>query len=564
MLHSFRSSRTLFVSLCLGAIVQIMSLVAQPVIEDPNGEDRPVNVPQQGERSVTTRLLNPKHSDLALEVRKVAGVNSPARDNTPIISADGSVMFFNSTRLGSRAWASYNPFKGRYDDDIYFAVRSLVRRDEEIWDEPVNLGNTINSSEDDGVVSISPDGQTLYFNSLKKGWEKDGGPFYYARLRGRDWGGITGLGGGISQFFKDRPRGSGFRVYGGSISSDGNDFYFATTLFSPTGKHQIWVSHRRHGVWSYPENLGPSVNDGTGSYAPCISADGKTLFFTSGASEGYGGDDLYVSSYENGVWGPRVNIGAGINTKDHNSFLTIPASGDRIYFSSVQVDGEDEDIFVAPLPEVLRPRNVVLLSGNVLDKATGAPLEAEITIEDLQTGETIFKANSNSLDGGYTTVLRAGRDYGISISAGGYLFLSDRYTIPLNTKYYEYKQDFPLEKLQQGMNFVVNNIFFDYDQATLRPESRPELERMIALMQERPNLLIEVQGHTDNVGSADYNHKLSLRRAEAVRDYIANVGCLDPGRIRVRGFGYTKPLATNRTEQGRQQNRRSEFTVIAM
>lgn len=546
----------------LGASAPIAHIVAQPRNDSSRNESFGKGSPSQGEVPRSARLLAPRPAITSDAVRHVQGVNSPDRDNNPIVSADGGVMFFNSTRRGTRAWARYNQFKKRYDDDIYFSMRSLVRRDDEVWEEPVNIGDKLNSSEDDGVVAISPDGHTLYFNSLKKGWEADGGPFYHARLRGREWSDITGLGGGIAEFFRAHPRGTGFRVYGGSISSDGNDFYFATTLFSPTGKHQIWVSHRRHDRWSYPVNLGPAINDGFGSYAPCIAADGKTLFYASSAPRGNGGDDIYISILDGGQWSNPINIGEPINSKEDNSFLSIPASGDRVYFS-VTKEG-DEDIYMAPLPKVMRPKNVVLLTGSVTDKITGAPLEAVISIEDLQTGTLIFKANSGATDGSYTTVLQAGRDYGISISAPGYIFLSDRYTIPTTTEYTEYLQNFPLEKLQTGESFVVNNIFFEYDKATLTPASRPELERVIEMMNEHPRLAIEVHGHTDNVGSADYNYKLSLRRAEAVREYLVEYGCVDPGRISVRGFGYKKPIATNRTEEGRHQNRRSEFTVISM
>ncbi len=499
---------------------------------------------------------------LSTRVRKLQGINSPDRDNTPIVSADGNVMFFNSTRRGDRSWARFNPYKNRYDEDIYFAVRSVVRRDDEIWEEPVNIGPTINSSEDDGVASISPDGQGLYFNSLKKGWEQDGGPFYFAKLQGSEWNQITGLGGGISEFFRNRDRGVGFKIYGGAISSDGNEFYFATTLYSPTDQHRIWVSRKKGGVWSYPEDLGPSINDGSGSYAPFLAADGKTLFYTARPAGGFGGDDIYVSTLKNNRWSAPVNVGAPINTGDDNAFLSLPASGDRVYFSVI-VDG-DEDIYIAPLPKMLRPENVVLVAGKVTEKATGKPIEASIAIEDLQTGETIFKANSNARNGGYTTVLKAGRDYGISISADGYVFLSDRYTIPAETDYNEFSRDFELETLQKGETFVVNNIIFDYNTATLSPGSKPELERMAELLKKYPTLSVEIGGHTDNIGSAKFNYELSLKRAEAVREYLIQLGGIQGERITVRGFGFKKPKASNKTEQGRHQNRRSEFTVISM
>ncbi|MEO5928463.1 MAG: OmpA family protein [Candidatus Kapaibacterium sp.] len=560
MLNLLPFSRTFFAMSFLGIMLS-SSLGAQPIASNYQHQNSS-KASAQGTLDPLADKVDQKPIISVPTLSRVQGINSADRDNSPIVSADGNLLFFNSTRRGDRQWARYNPMKQRYDEDIYYAVRSPVRSNEDAWEEPINIGNTINSSEDDGVVAISPDGQKLYFNSLKKGWEQDGGPFYYARLHGRDWTEITGLGGGITQFFHNRPKGIGFRIYGGSVSSDGNDFYFATSLFSPSSKHQIWVSHLVKGEWSYPENLGPTINNAGANYAPCIAADGKTLFFCASGRSGYGGDDIFVSSLENGAWSEPVNVGEPINTPEDNSFLSIPASGDRVYLS-VTRDG-NEDVYVAPLPEILRPNNVVLLSGSVTDKVTGLPIEATVVIEDLQTGQTIFKANSNATNGNYTTVLQPGRDYGISINAPGYIFRSDRYTIPERTPYKEFNHPVELEKLKTGESFVVNNIFFDYNTATLDNASRPELDRIIDLMKEHGALKMQVNGHTDNVGSSDFNYKLSVKRAEAVRDYLITNGGIDSARISVKGFGYKKPVASNKSEEGRHQNRRSEFTVLQM
>jgi outer membrane protein OmpA-like peptidoglycan-associated protein len=480
---------------------------------------------------------------------------------SPIISADGTIMFFNSTRRGNRTWARFNPAKGRYDDDIYYATRSFMARNEEVWSDPINLGAGINSSEDDGIAAISPDGQRVYFTSFRRGWEKDGGPFFEATMRGSEWADIKGMGGGISRFFISRDKSKRFLVYGASVSSDGRDFYFATSVHSPTEKHQIWVSHLENGEWSDPVNLGPAINKPDGSYAPFIAADGKTLFFSTSHHDS-SDDDIFVTMLKDGEWSVPVNVEKPINTDANDAFLSVPASGDRIYMASSR-EGND-DIFVAPLPANLRPASVALLTGTILDKLTGRPIDAKIIIEDLETGLPIFTAASNATSGNFATVLQTGRDYGISISSPGYIFHSQRYTIPAHSTYTEFAEKFELDQLRQGASFVVNNIFFDYDQAVLRPESRPELERAVALLKEYPTVRFTIDGHTDNIGSASYNQKLSMQRAEAVREYLVTQGGIDSARIEVRGFGFTKPLSTNNTDQGRQQNRRTEFTIVSM
>lgn len=501
--------------------------------------------------------------DILPQVIRVKGINSPSRDNNPIISADGSVIFFNSTRQADRSWARFNISRNRYDDDIYYATRSVVRQDEEVWSTPVNLGSLVNSSEDDGIAAISPDGQKVFFSSLKYGWENDGGPFYVASLRGTEWSSIEGMSGGLTEFFTHRQQSTSFRLYGAAISPDGKDFYFATTVGSQSDQHQIWVSHRENGRWGYPENLGPNINSGKGNYAPYIAADGRTLFFASYREGGHGGDDIYVSVLKDGEWQTPTNVGVPINTSGDDAFLSVPASGDVAYLSSSR-EGEGDDIFRAPLPDMLRPEKVVLLSGVITDRLSGLPIEANIVIEDLQAGTTIFNANSNSASGRYTVVLQPGRDYGISVNAPGYVFVSERYTIPANSDYEEFTQHFTVEKLQQGHSFVVNNVFFGYKVDTVMTESALDLDRLVTLLNENPKLRIEVGGHTDNIGSARYNNDLSFRRAEAVKNYLMKAGGIDSTRIETKGYGFDKPAAPNDDEEGRRRNRRTEFTVIDM
>lgn len=499
-----------------------------------------------------------------LKAERVKGINSDARDNNPIISADGSLIFFNSTRRGDRAWARFSPTWNRYDDDIYYATRSVVRLDDEVWNEPINLGSEVNSSEDDGVAAISPDGQRVYFSSLKNGWEADGGPFYNARLSGTTWTSIEGLGGGITEFFRTRDRSARFRIYGAAISPDGREFYFATTVHSTSGNHQIWVARKNdQGQFEYPQNLGPMINSMEGTYAPFLASDGKTLFFSSRRKGGLGGDDVYVSVLTDGEWGEPINIGLPLNTDGDDAFLSVPASGDRAYIASAR-NGIHDDIYRAPLPDVLRPSQVVLLSGLVIDSETGSPVEANVTIEDLQAGQTIFNANSNSASGRYTVVLQPGRDYGISVTANGYSFFSKRYTIPENTRYEEYTQDFTLERLKEGSSFTVNNIFFAYNVDTVNNESRLELDRLIELLADRPTMRIEVGGHTDNIGSYSYNTGLSQRRADAVKQYLVEYGAIEEHRVHTKGYGFEKPAASNDTDEGRRKNRRTEFTILEM
>ena len=486
-------------------------------------------------------------------------LNTKDNEEKPLISADGMVMFFASDRFSDRPWARFNRMQNRYDTDIWVSTRLGRVLDGENWSAPVNIGAPINSSGDEEVAAISADGQSAYFTSLRPGWETEGGPFYSAKLEGASWTSLRGLGGGINDFFRQRDYSNRFKVYGASISADGNTFYFATTLHSPDRTHQIWVSHLRDGVWSYPENLGNRVNGPGGSCAPFIAADGKTLFFAATREGGEGGDDLYMTVRINGAWQAAENVGTPINTPGDDAFLSVPAAGDRVYLSSSRAGSHD--IYVAELPEIMRPGQVVLLGGTVVDRESGQPIAANIVVEDIANGLTVYNSSSNGESGRYTLVLEPGRDYAVSITAPGYGFTSERYTLPVTASYDERRLDFELEKIRSGSEFTLTNIFYDYDSFTLRAESRLELDRLVHLMTERPEVRITVCGHTDSVGGERYNLQLSLKRAEAVREYVATAGGIDPDRIAVRGVGAHQPAASNATEQGRQKNRRITFIV---
>jgi outer membrane protein OmpA-like peptidoglycan-associated protein len=492
---------------------------------------------------------------------RIDAINSPARDNTPLISANGRIMFFNSTRRGDREWAHFSPMRGRYDDDIYYSFRVGGTDHEEIWSEPVNLGPTINSSEDDGVAAISPDGRTIYFVSLKRGWADDGGPFYRADLHGTEWSNIRGLGGGITRFFTTAADAGSLRIYGGSISPDGKDFYFATTAHSDGGRHQIWVAHSQGGAWQVPENLGPDINQPAGSYAPFIAADGKTLYFsTHMAAGGLGGDDIHYTVYNGGVWSKPVNIGAPINSDADDAFLSIPASGDRVYIATSR-EGND-DIYMTELPRQAQPDKVVLLTGTVMDQASGKPLGATISVEDRKTRSKIFQTTADPATGSYTVIVPSGGDYDIGVGAPGYGTAVNSYSAARQKHYVEESRSFSLDMLPTE-SYVLKDVSFEYGTAALPPQADAALHELIDTLRRTPSLRISLDGYTDSIGSLVYNRTLSFRRASAVRSYLVNVGRINPSRLAVQGYGSDKPIASNETEEGRKKNRRVEYSILA-
>jgi outer membrane protein OmpA-like peptidoglycan-associated protein len=203
---------------------------------------------------------------------------------------------------------------------------------------------------------------------------------------------------------------------------------------------------------------------------------------------------------------------------------------------------------------------VTLLKGVVTDATTGQPMEATVSVVNVKTGSKISDINSNSVTGAYLVVLPAGKNYAITVTAPGFLFHSENFDIPDTAEYMEVVRPITLKKASIGTRIVMRNIFFDFDKASLRPESNFELDRLRKVMLDYPNMKIEISGHTDNKGSADYNRKLSESRAKSVLDYLVKKG-ISPDRMSFAGYGFDRPLAPNDSEEGRQLNRRTEFEI---
>jgi outer membrane protein OmpA-like peptidoglycan-associated protein len=213
-----------------------------------------------------------------------------------------------------------------------------------------------------------------------------------------------------------------------------------------------------------------------------------------------------------------------------------------------------------PLPAPAIEQNTIL-TGVILDSDDLKPLQATIEIIDNSKNELMASFESNATTGAYLISLQPGKNYGISVNRKEYLFHSENFDIPEDAMAKKISKDILLKRLEVGSKIILNNIFFDFNKATLRPESVAELDRMFRMMNDFPSLKIELSGHTDNVGSASYNQKLSESRAKSVVDYLIGKG-IATTRLVYKGYGFSQPVADNKTEEGRQQNRRTEFKVL--
>jgi outer membrane protein OmpA-like peptidoglycan-associated protein len=295
-----------------------------------------------------------------------------------------------------------------------------------------------------------------------------------------------------------------------------------------------------------------------------LSSDGKTLYFSSNGRPGYGDQDIFVAR-RNGDswtdWSTPVNLGPGVNSPYFDAYYTVPAAGDFAYFVSYDKGFGRADIFRILLPESLRPKNVKLVKGKVLNSKTNAPLTAAVYFENLDKGTRIGEARTDPKTGAYQIILPFGFHYGVRASTKGFYSVHENLDLKETAKYAEVTKDLLMVPIEIGETVKLNNVFFDAGQPTLKPASFPELDRLVGILKETPNIFIELEGHTDNAGKTDVLQKLSEDRVESVKKYLISHG-ISSVRISGKGYGATRPVSDGNTEADRQLNRRVEFRIV--
>ena len=269
----------------------------------------------------------------------------------------------------------------------------------------------------------------------------------------------------------------------------------------------------------------------------------------------------------NDKWVTPLNLGKPINTSGDDIYFVMEANGTVGYYSSSMKGSMGEkDIYKVVFTPVHKEKKktgpkLILLKGIIKDELNNQVLQASVEIIDNEKNEVLFKITSNSNSGKYLVSLPSGKNYGINVSAKGYLFHSENFNVADTASYVEVNKDIALKKLEVGNKVALNNVFYDFDKTTLRTESLAELEHLVTLLNENASLKIEIASHTDSRGSEEYNQKLSQARAQSVVDYLVYKG-INQNRLIAKGYGETIPLTSNDTEGGRQLNRRTEFKIL--
>jgi len=544
---------------------------ARPLVERALSTLKPTD-PMYSKLQVTLQQLKNAEKYMAqplkIEIRNLGPqINSPYLDSKPVISADESILYFTSRRPGSTG--NMVAPDGLYYEDIYVSENRNGQ-----WTPARNVGRPLNTTTHDACLALSADGQTLFLYR-----SENDGDIFQSHLKGTRWLPPKNMGRPINSAYWD---GSAW------LSADERTLFFASDRPGGLGGRDIYMCRRLpNGKWSAPINLGPPINTPYHEFGPFFHPDGKTLFYSSNGPNSMGGFDIFRTELRpDSTWAPPVNLGYPINTPGDETYFVLSASGLHGYyaserddsyggqdiylidFSTLQVtaqptESKEEELNVSSEPAsalVFRP-NLTLVTGIIYDSETQAPLEATITIVDNVRAETLAVLTSNAATGKYLISLPAGKNYGIAVTAPGYAFHSENFIVEESMGYREVHKDIGLDRYKAGTNIILRNIFFDFDKATLRPESKVELERVYTILTENPRMKVRIAGHTDNIGSDEYNQRLSEARAKAVYDYLISRG-ISADRLSYIGYGKSRPIDTNETSEGRQNNRRVELEII--
>ena len=480
-------------------------------------------------------------------------VNSVDDEYLPALTVDGGTLVF-TRRFPRKPTTTATTAE---EEDFYISQRTASG-----WSKAIRMAEPVNSNDNEGAQCVSQDGRVMFFTACGR---RDGGgrcDIYMCTNKGDKWSRPRNLGPDVnSAAWESQP----------SFSIDGKTLYFSSDRKGGYGGKDIWKTVFMNGHWTAPENLGPTINTPGDESSPYIHYDDKTLYFSSNGHVGMGGLDLFLSHCTDTGWETPTNLGYPINSAGDESGLIVAANGSTAIYASEREGGfGGQDLYAFELPVEVRAAVTFNVKGCVYDKKSQQKLKCFIQVFDVTREDRVkevAEVSSDAVDGSYMVSLPNSGSYAFQISADGYLFYSENFDFEVGNanapdgKAYSFSRDIALTPIEVGESIVLSNVFFAFGTSTLLEESRVDLDKVLDIMQKNPSLKVELAGHTDNIGKPADNQRLSEQRAKAVFDFLVGKGVASE-RLSYKGYGDTRPVADNNTEEGRAQNRRTTFTVV--
>ncbi len=449
-------------------------------------------------------------------VRQPKLFNSSRSDYAPMYRQEPQEQLFFTSTSEKSSGQRKSEITGMKNGDVWVASKN--ERGE--WQRPEPAEGELNTELDEGIVSFSPDGQTMYLTKARRELNAPTGVEIYTSQRSdAKW----------SAPVKFEITADTLSSYGHpAVSPDGRWLYFTSDMPGGSGGLDIWrinLNERRGSL----ENLGEWINTPGNESFPYVRGD-SLLYFASDGHPGYGGLDIFCARLmPSGGW-QVTNMGKPLNSPGDDFGITF-TQGENGFFSSNRRDGRGYDhIYSFELPDLK-----IIIQGWVLDRDEEPVPNAVIRIvgRDGSNQKQIARP-----DGSFSFPLERGVSYVMLAGAKGYLNAKQEFTSDAAEEDAVYDVDFILASITKPV--VIDNIFYDFDRATLRPESKTALDEMAQVLRDNPNVTIEMASHTDRHGTDEYNINLSGRRAQSVIDYLISVG-IAPDRLQSQGYGESRP-----------------------
>ena len=520
-----------------------------------------------------------------------SSVNSSSKDYAPVINADETVLIFTSRR------AEGNLNENVFDDNFYYEDIFISRKVNGEWSAAKNIGETVNTLYFDSNLALSADGTQLY---LYKDGDNGDGNIYLSILQDDDtWSEPEPLNNNINSSYTENSV---------SISPDGNTLYFTSDRPGSYGGYDIYRCEKdRRGEWGKVTNLGQVVNTPYNEEGVFIGHDGKTLYFSSRGHKGMGGYDIFKSTFdeEKQEWGEPVNLGYPINTPDDDVYFVTTKDETSGYYATVRNDGvgyldlykveipdlsedistvakqektslaggndslqntrEITKVAVAPKPTIgevasLKPVQLLL---KVEDGVSAEAMNATVSLKKMGDGSTVNAENVTTGIYRFDIFNEQPAQYVLAVQKNGYVYKSLEVSVPgASSESQEFRRKVSLSPITVDYRMVLDFVYFDFNSATLKEESYDELERLKQFVLSSSGANVEIAGHTDNIGPKEYNRQLSQDRAQAIVDYLVSQG-VTVEQLIAKGYGEDDPIATNDDEkEGRELNRRVEMRVL--
>jgi outer membrane protein OmpA-like peptidoglycan-associated protein len=460
-------------------------------------------------------------------------INSPKDDYGPTIGNVDFVLLFTSKRNVNK--------DGKNDEDLFYSIKV-----DGVWTQAEEF-KTINTSYNEGSACLSLDGKHLYFSRCNAPGSIGDCDLYLATLqKDSTWGEIKNLGPEINSTSWDSQP---------SISHKGDTLFFASSRLGGFGLTDIYYSVKdKQGKWQKAKNAGPIINTRNYEVSPFFHHKFNVLYFSSnGHALSFGEFDIYKSYLTNKGWGEPKNIGPLVNGAGSEQYFTIDSkSADLYYAHSAQDEPKNLDLFSFPVPMEAQPEATAHLKGS-LKNESGKPLTGIVSVIDLEAGIEVAPKFLRE-DGTFDFSLINNRKYLLIIQGDDFFRIEETFFM---------KEDLEINRISEPLETKIafQSLAFENSKSEILPEMRDDLGKLANFLIDHPKQKLRISGHTDSQGNEETNKTLSQSRADAIREYLITNFNIDGSRITATGFGSSKPIVEETSEENKKLNRRVEFEI---